>query len=207
MFKVHRRQIWVGIVVFVAIVALSPTVFGQNSQVITTGSSITSGGVQLGNIGISSVGHPSMYMINGTVSDGSRQVKIIYSPAAPVSGQPLSIALTFEDTSGNLIQHQNYAISIMQDGNVVFSNTTGHTHTGHDMQITNNLASSNPVDIQVTLNGDGLPGTDPSSWTGPKGTVLNFHIVPEFGQVASVVLLIAIVSVIIVSSKTRFLKL
>ena len=194
-----------GVLSLVATLVLAPTVFGQSPQVTTPN---TSSGVHLGNLGISSVGNqPVMSMIKGTVSDGSIQVIISYSPVTPVSGQPLSIALTFIGANGNLIQHQNYAISVTQDGNDVFSNATGHTHTGNDIQMTNNLASSNPVDIRVTLNGVGLPGTDPSTWTGPKGSVLSFHVVPEFGPVASIVLVIAIVSAIIVSSKTRFLKL
>jgi predicted secreted protein with PEFG-CTERM motif len=74
--------------------------------------------------------------------------------------------------------------------------------------MTSNLASANPVDIQVTLNGVGLPGTDPSTWTGPTGDVVNFHVVPEFGPIASLVLVIAIISVVAVTAKTRgFLKL
>ena len=194
-----------GVLSLVATLVLAPTVFGQSPQVTTTSNS---SGVHLGNMGISSVGNqPIMSMIKGTVSDGSIQVIISYSPPAPVSGQPLSILLTFIDYKGNLIRHQNYAISVTQDGNEVLSNTTGHTHTGNDVQMTNSLASSNPVDIQVTLNGVGLPGTDPSTWTGLRAYALNFHVVPEFGPVASIVLVIAIVSAIIVSSKTRFLKL
>ena len=185
----------------VTIFALAPTVFGQSSQATTPGS--TGAGVSLGNMGISSVGNmPVMSMIKGTTSDGSTQVIISYSPAPPVSGQPLSIVLTFTDANGNLIHHQNYAISVTQNGNEVFSNIAGHTHTGNDIQTTNNLASSNPVDIKITLNGVGLPGTDPSTWTGPKGDVLNFHVVPEFGPVTGLIIAISIIGVIVISRST-----
>jgi predicted secreted protein with PEFG-CTERM motif len=141
-------------------------------------------------------------------SDGSTQVSINTIPTAPTSGQPFTVAITFKDASGNMIKHQNYDISITQNGKSVLSNDTGHTHTANDVQMTNNLASADPIDIHITLNGIGLPGTDPSTWTGPKGDMVSFHIVPEFGPVASLVLVIAIVSVVAVTAKTRgFLKL
>ncbi len=145
----------------------------------------------------------AMTMIQGMSTDGSTQVTIDTTPAAPVSGQPLSIALTFKDANGNPIKHQNYAITVKQDGNSVLSNTTGHTHTGNDMQMTNNLASANPVDIAVTLNGVGLPATDPSTWTGPKGDVVSFHVVPEFGSIAPIVIAIAVISIVVFTAKTR----
>jgi predicted secreted protein with PEFG-CTERM motif len=140
-------------------------------------------------------------------SDGSTQVTMDTTPAAPVSGQPFTIALAFKDAGENPIKHQNYAITVTQDGNPVMSNTTGHTHTGNDMQMTNNLASANPVDIQVTLNGVGLPGTDPSTWTGPKGDMVSFHVVPEFGSIAPIVLAIAVISIVVFTAKTRIPKL
>jgi len=145
----------------------------------------------------------TMTMIQGMSTDGSTQVTIDTTPAAPISGQPLSIALTFKDANGNPIKHQNYAITVKQDGNSVMSNTTGHTHTGNDIQMTSNLASANPVDITVTLNGVGLPGTDPSTWTGPKGDVVRFHVVPEFGSIAPIVLAIAVISIVVFTAKTR----
>src|SRR5438309_7624796 len=150
----------------------------------------------------------SMTMEQMMSSDGSTQVSIGTTPAAPTSGQPFTIALTFKDASGNLIKHQNYNISVMQDGNSVLSNATGHTHTGNDVQMTSDLASANPIDIQITLNGVGLPGTDPSTWSGPKGDMISFQVVPEFGSVASLILVIAVISVVAVTTKTRgFLKL
>lgn len=183
-------------------IILSPLVFAQSSQQAIQNAT---SGVGLGNMGISSVGNiPVMSMVKGTVRDGSTQVVITYAPAFPTSGQPLSITLTFTDAKGNLIQHQNYALSVMQDGNEVFSNTTGHTHTGNDMQTTSNLQSSNPVEIRVMLNGVGLPGTDPSTWTGPKGDVLEFHVVPEFGPAASLIITISVIGAVIISRKFRF---
>ena len=164
------------------------------SQVIVGAASATTG---------SNMSSGTMTMVQGMSADGSTQVTIDTTPAAPVSGQPLTIALTFKDANGNPIKHQNYAITATQDGKSVLSNTTGHTHTGNDMQMTSNLASANPVDIKVTLNGVGLPGTDPSTWTGPKGDVVSFHVVPEFGSIAPIVLAIAVISIVAFTAKTR----
>ncbi|VVC05510.1 Plastocyanin [uncultured archaeon] len=144
----------------------------------------------------------SMTMEQAMSSDGTEMVSIDTMPAAPTSGSPLTISLNFTDSSGNNIKHQNYAITVTQDGSTVYSNATGHTHTGLDTQTTGALTSGDPVDVQVTLNGVGLPGSDPSTWTGPKGDMINFHVVPEFGSIAPIVLAIAVVSIVGVTAKS-----
>jgi len=145
----------------------------------------------------------SMTMEQAMSSDGSEMVTIGTTPAAPTSGQPLMISLNFTDASGNNIKHQNYNIAVMQDGNTILTNATGHTHTGLDTQTTAALTSADPVDVQVTLNGVGLPGTDPSTWTGPKGDMISFHVVPEFGSIAPIVLAIAVITIVVLTAKTR----
>jgi predicted secreted protein with PEFG-CTERM motif len=155
-------------------------------------------------------------------SDGTQ---VVVRTGHPISGQPLDIGIAFKDVNNNFVQHQNYAITVMQDGKSVFSNTAGHTHSGTDTQTTYALTSSNPVNIEITLNGVGLPTADPSTWTGPKGEVLDFAqatdvktpstpitnmtaapdnaTVPEFGPVASIVLAIAVLSIVVFAAKTR----
>jgi predicted secreted protein with PEFG-CTERM motif len=159
----------------------------------TTGSTTT--GTSGGNMG-------GMTMLTAKASDGTT---ITVSTSGPTSGQPLTLAISFIDANGNKIQHQNYAIDVTQNGNSVLSNVAGHTHTGDDTQTSSaNLSSSDPVDVQITLNGVGLPTADPSTWTGVKGETLSFtHIVPEFGPVASIVLAIAVISIVVLTAKTR----
>ena len=141
--------------------------------------------------------------LHGTSSDGTVHVEIQATPTAPVSGQPLSLAITFTDKDGAKIKHVNYAITATQDGNTVLSKSDGHTHTGEDTVTTSNLSSANNVEIQVTLKGIGLPDADPATWTGPKGDVVKLTVVPEFGPIATIVLAIAVVSIIAVTAKTR----
>jgi predicted secreted protein with PEFG-CTERM motif len=64
------------------------------------------------------------------------------------------------------------------------------------------LGSDKPVDVQVTLNGFGLPDEE-AKWTGPKGEIVTLQVVPEFGTIAMMILVISIVSIIAITAKTR----
>jgi predicted secreted protein with PEFG-CTERM motif len=77
-----------------------------------------------------------------------------------------------------------------------------HQHEGTGKHMTSVLESDSPVDIQVTLNGFGLPN-DESNWSGPKGEVVNLQVVPEFGTIAVMILGVAIISIIAVTAKSR----
>ena len=59
------------------------------------------------------------------------------------------------------------------------------------------------MEINITLNGVGLPTADPTTWTGPKGDLINFHVVPEFNPGASIVLTIAVLSMVLYVAKIR----
>ena len=62
------------------------------------------------------------------------------------------------------------------------------------------LSSSDPVDITVTFQGYGVD--DPK--TGPIGEQVVFtNVVPEFGTIAAMILVVAIVSIIAVTAKSK----
>lgn len=178
---------------------IHPWLVGQ----VIVGTPVTTGGVHLGNMGISSVGkQPIMTMLAGTVSAASTQVAVTAPP--PISGSTMTIIVNFKDAQGNLVQNENYDMSATQDGNYVLSISNGHANTGTDTQVTSKLRSSNPVDIKITLNGVGLSGTDPATWTGPKYNIIYFHIIPEFGPIVGLIVAISLIIPIIISRK--FLK-
>lgn len=142
---------------------------------------------------------------------------VLVRTSHPTSGQPLPLGIGFFTADRNYaIQHQNYAITVIQDNVTVFSHLQGYTQTGYDT-LTTTLSSSDPIRVEVTLNGVGLPSADPSTWTGVKGEVLDFlqgpediitaapvqTPVPEFGPVASIVLAIAVLSIVLFTAKTR----
>jgi len=173
---------------------IHPWLIGQ----VVIGTSVDMGGVRLGNMDIISVGkQPIMTMMAGTVSDASTQVTVTATP--PTIGNPMTIILNFKDAHGSLIKNQNYDVTAKQDGNYVLSISNGHTDTGDDTQVTSKLRSSNPVDIEIMLNGVGLTGTDPSTWIGPKNNLVYFHIIPEFGPIIGMIIIISLICPIIIS--------
>ena len=240
-----------GLLALVAILGVAPA-FGQapgNQTGIPLGPPYTAPAGNATTTGMAGENMSGMAMLTAKASDGTT---ITVSTSGPTSGQPLTLTISFTDANGDKIKHQNYAIAVTQDGNSVLSNSAGHTHTGDDTQTSStNLSSSDPVNIQITLNGIGLPTADPSTWTGVKGEVLSFSqtapttpaavpmtnmtnttattpspgnqtgiplgppytapanatagnaTVPEFGPVASLVLAIAVLSIVVFAAKTR----
>lgn len=139
--------------------------------------------------------------VSGISSDGSVHVNI--DSTVPKAGEPMTIDVTFTDADGKQIQHINHDITATQDGTMVLSETDAHHHEGEGTHTTDALASDNPVDIKVKILGIGLPDTDPSTWTGPKGDVVSLQVVPEFGSLAMIILAVSTVSIIAISLKTR----
>lgn len=166
---------------------------------VVVGTSVDMGRVRLDNMGIISVGKQPIMTIAGTVSDASTQVTVTATP--PTSGNQMTIILNFKDAHGDLIKNQNYDVTAKQDGNYVLSISNGHTNTGDDTQVTSKLRSSNPVDVEIMLNGVGLTGTDQSTWTGPKNNLVYFHIIPEFGSIIGMIIIISLIGPIIISRR------
>ena len=67
------------------------------------------------------------------------------------------------------------------------------------------MSSDAPIDVEVTILGIGLP-KDKASWTGPNGEVVDFYTVPEFGSIASLVLVVAVAAIITLSTKSRLIS-
>ena len=139
--------------------------------------------------------------VTGMSSDGKIRVEI--TSTNPSSNEVMSIDIKFRDSSGgSLKKHANYDITVTQSGEEVLSVMGAHEHEGNGMHTTSSLKSSDPVDIQVTMLGFGLPD-DQKNWTGPTGEVLYFNVVPEFGTIAVMILAIAVISIIAVSAKSK----
>ena len=200
------------------------------------------------------VGQSTTNIVGGKISytaKASDGTIVVIRTGIPLNGQVLPLGIAFKDANGNFVQHQNYAVIIIQDNYTVLSIPKGHTHTGIDTQTIPILTSNDPLFIHVTLNGVGLPTANPSTWTGVKGEMINFSqtpdiltaptptspisnmvnttsaptlpianmtnitsaptvpsgnaTVPEFGPVVSLVLVIAITSIIAVSVKTAII--
>ncbi|MFB5629698.1 MAG: PEFG-CTERM sorting domain-containing protein, partial [Nitrosarchaeum sp.] len=120
----------------------------------------------------------------------------------PVENSSMSITITFRDSNGGTIkQNVHYDIHVIQNDRPVLLDLSSYTKNGTGKHITSILASDELVNIEVTLLGFG--SGDESQWSGPKGEVLIFHVVPEFGTIVMMILSVALVSIIGLTAKSR----
>ena len=133
----------------------------------------------------------SLVVAKGMSSDDSVYVTITSTPIE--THQPLALQISFTDSQGNKILHENYGIRAMQqesNGITILSNQTAYAENGDDLQVTLPLDNPSPVNFQIQLQGAGLPGTDPSTWKGQIDTV-GITVVPEFGPMVAVMFVIS----------------
>ncbi|MBI5146132.1 MAG: PEFG-CTERM sorting domain-containing protein [Thaumarchaeota archaeon] len=133
-------------------------------------------------------------------ADGSVTVGI--HSGVPTEGEELSLEIEFTDADGNAIEHVNYDIVATQDGTEVLSESEQHTHDGLADFTTSGLSSDSPVDVQIKILGLGLPD-DQVNWEGPMGETISVQVVPEFGQIAMMILAVAIVSIVAVTARSK----
>jgi predicted secreted protein with PEFG-CTERM motif len=88
----------------------------------------------------------------------------------------------------------------MQNGEIVLSQLGLYTANGRAQHVTSTLSTDNHVEIMIVLQGMG----EAEPYTGPKGEMIELTVVPEFGAVVFVVLLLGITSTI-VFAKNKFL--
>lgn len=138
--------------------------------------------------------------VTGISQDGNLRTEITVSN--PEADEIMSLEIKFRDVTGSIKKHANYDIVVSQNEIDVLSIIGAHNHEGTGKHSTAPLNSGDKVDIKVTLLGFGLPD-DQENWTGPKGEILMFNVVPEFGTISIMVLAVAILSIIAVSAKSK----
>ena len=135
----------------------------------------------------------SMEMVSLTAAD----IAISVNDGAK-SGEKVAIDVTI---SG---EHVNYDIVATHNGETILDESGNHSHTGEGSHTTSALSADasddNPIDVTVTFQGFGFPGDDK---TGPIGLTNTAQAVPEFGTIAAMILVVAIVSIIVITSKSR----
>ncbi len=137
--------------------------------------------------------------VSGISEDGKVRAEIIVSN--PVSDEEMSLEIKFRDSSGGAVKtYANYNLMVSQNGQEILSILGAHEPEGTGIHSTTPLDSDDPVDIKVTVLGFGLPD-DEENWSGPRGEILMFNVVPEFGAIATVVMFVAIGAVMLMSSK------
>jgi len=127
----------------------------------------------------------------GMLSDGT-MVKVWTS--TPTAGEALEVSIAFEGA-----EHVNHDIMVTQNGEEVLHDEGAHHHEGTGTHTTAPLGSADPVDITVTFQGYGI-----DQKTGPIGEEVAFtNVVPEFGTIAMMILVVAIISIVAVTAKSR----
>ena len=127
----------------------------------------------------------------GMMSDGT--IVNIWA-AEVVANEQLEIAVEFVGA-----EHVNHDIRVTQQGGEYMNDEGAHHHDGKGIHVTAPLSSSNPVDITITFQGYGV-----DELTGPIGEEVVFsNVVPEFGTIAMMILVVAIISIVAVTAKSR----
>ena len=116
----------------------------------------------------------------------------------------MTINLTLTDLDGNDIEHITYNIKATQGSDVVLDEE-GHMHKG---TIANNhttdalpMDASESMPVVVTVESVGF-GHD-EQFVDVQGEIATKQVVPEFGTVAMMILAVAIISIVAVTTKSR----
>ena len=127
-----------------------------------------------------------MTVIEGMSSDGAIAVNL--EVMNPTEGKAMGIHVKFTDERGDLINNLNYDLTAVQNDHNVLTINDNYSNAGIEEHWTDVLASGDPVNVKITLLGIGMPGLE-KNWTGPKGDVIMFNVVPEFGTIAMMILM------------------
>jgi len=137
-------------------------------------------------------------LLQGTIADGKMIVQIISS--SPRINESMEINLSFIDESSRLVSNVNYKIKITQQDQLILENNNIYSEKGLSTLITRPLNSEEPVSIIITINGIGS-SENQEEWTDPRGKIVMFTVVPEFGIMSIILLGITIMTMIFLSSK------
>jgi len=128
--------------------------------------------------------------------DGS--IVVFLTATEPVKGEHMTISVRFIDTDGKEIQNINYDIIATQNEQVILSETMVNQHIGNAAHLTQILPSSDLVNIQITLK-----GMESHPITVSQGKPIDIIVVPEFGTLTMMILVVSIMSIVIISTKNK----
>ena len=138
-------------------------------------------------------------ILRGTTEDG--QIIVQMSITKPIVSIPIQINISFLDEDDSLVSNVNYEIKATQQGKQIMFNS-GYSDNGLVTVSTLSLQSDESVDVSIGIKGIGLP-ENPEHWILPKDQVIMFTVVPEFGAITVMILIIAILSIIALSTKSK----
>ena len=142
--------------------------------------------------------HSGSMIKTETVSDDG-STWIFVTSTEPVEREHMTINVRFTDKDGRELTDVNYDIMVTQNNQVVLEKTMINQQIGIGDHLTEELPSNENIIIKITLQGTGanIP------ITGPHGESLEIKVVPEFGTIAMMILVVSIVSVVVISTKSK----
>ena len=114
----------------------------------------------------------------------------------------MGISVIFKDIEDKPVKHVNYDLRVTQNNQEFLVVRSQHSENGISEHWTRPLFSDDPVDVEVTILGIGLP-KDRANWTGPNEELLTFSAIPEFGLLTLAVLVISVMVMVILVAKSR----
>jgi predicted secreted protein with PEFG-CTERM motif len=139
----------------------------------------------------------SMTKMETVSDDGSTW--ILVTSTDPVEREHMTINVRFTDKNGQEQYDVNYDIIATQSGQVVLDKTMVNQRIGIGDHLTEALPSNDNVNIKITLQGIGTN----APLTVPHGGSLQLNVVPEFGTVVMMILVVSIMSIIAISAKSK----
>ena len=119
-------------------------------------------------------------------------------------GEEMTIDVTITDVDGNPAQHLTYNIQANQ-GTIVLLNEEGHMHDG---TITNThttsaltIAASDDTPVTITISAIGFGHEE--EYVEAFGQIATTKVVPEFGTIAMMVLLVSIIAIMAITAKSK----
>jgi len=138
--------------------------------------------------------------VHGLSSDGKIRVEIVASN--PIPKEPMAIDIKFRDSSGTLKKFANYDILVKQNSKELLSAKNVHAEDGNGKHTTIPLNSEEQVDFIITILGFGSK-EDQNNWTGPRGEILMFNVIPEFGTISVLILIVSMIISITIVAKSK----
>ncbi|QDI88285.1 PEFG-CTERM sorting domain-containing protein [Candidatus Nitrosopumilus sp. SW] len=132
-----------------------------------------------------------------TISDDG-SVWIFVTASEPVEREHMTINVRFTDKNGQELTDVNYDILASQNNEVILYETMINQQIGIRNHLTQALPSNDNVSITITLHPIG-----DNSLTALDGESIDINIVPEFGTIAMMILVVSITSVIVIGAKNK----
>ena len=139
-------------------------------------------------------------LLQGITQDGELMVQIISS--SPRVNESMEINLAFLDKNNKLLKNVNFGVIVTQQEQKIIESNNIFSEKGLSTMNTRPLTSEEPVSISIMINGIG-PSENSEEWTGPKGEVVNFTVVPEFGEMVLILLGVTISTMIVLTIKKK----